>query len=282
MSNALKRDFGHSQLEWHECGNPQGDLLFFLHGYPDSPSTWDKQIEFFAKDFLCLTPFNRGVSADAPKANYSAHSRDSVVMDLLALAREKNPHGTKKVFCVGHDLGAPLAARFARLLGPQLGGLILINGVSLPQMRHRLSQPAQLMRSWYIYPILVPLLSELAVRIAPKFLLRHAERTGGMPPELAEEGANSPQQLLEPLKQYREYFWEMWSAEDEVSERIDQPLLMLFGNKDPFLTCPTMDEARLLGHDSQVRIVEGHHWLHREKSAEVNQVIDGFIRSARP
>ncbi len=279
---SLYKDFGHSELQWKEYGNPNGDLLFFLHGYPDSPSTWDRQVEYFSKEYFCLTPFNRGVGEAGAKASHSSHRRDSLVMDLLALAKDKNPQGIRNVFCIGHDLGAPLAARFARLLGEQLAGLILINGISLSQMRGRLSQPAQLLKSWYIYPILLPGLSEMMVRLAPQWLLRHAEKYGGLPHELAEEGLRSPQQLLAPLKQYREYFWEMWESSNPVSERIDRPLLMLFGNKDPFLMCPTMDEARALGHDSQVRILQGNHWLHREKADEVNHFIHGFIKSSLP
>jgi len=269
------------RLQWKESGKPDGDLILFLHGFPDSPTTWESQVEYFSKDFLCLAPYNRGVAPDSAHEKPSAHRRDSHVLDLLSLVKEKDPQGTRRVFCVGHDLGAPIAARLARLLGPRLGGLVLINGVSLSQMRRRLTQPKQLLKSWYIYPILVPGVPETLLRFVPKSWLEKARRTAGMPDALAREGTDSPNQLREPLEQYRQYFWEMWDEADPVSERIDRPLLMLFGNHDPFLTLPTMDEARLLGHDAQVRILEGAHWLHLDRAEEVNSFLGSFFEESK-
>ncbi len=273
-------DFGHSRLEWKETGNPDGDILFFLHGYPDSPETWDQQLSFFAKKYLCIAPFNRGVGPRHANEKNSAHSRDSFVLDLLGLVKKLDPGGKKKIACIGHDLGAPLAARFARLLGDRLSALVMIGGVSLSQMKRRMTQPKQWLKSWYIYPMLVPGVVETVLKHMPKSLLNFSQKQAGLPPRLATEWEKSPHQLLEPIKQYREYFWEMLASSDPVSERIEQPLLMLFGNHDPYLVAPTMDEARLLGHHSQVRILEGSHWLHQEKSAQVNFHIDQFIKEA--
>jgi pimeloyl-ACP methyl ester carboxylesterase len=273
-------DFGHSRLEWKETGPADGDLLFFLHGYPESPSTWDQQLKYFSGQYLCVAPFNRGVGHHSLKEKTSAHGRDSLVLDLLGLVKIIDPDGRRKVACVGHDLGAPLAARFARLLGDRLSVLVMTGGISLSQMKRRLHQPKQWLKSWYIFPILIPGVMETVLKHTPKFLLDLSQRKSGMPDRLAEEWHKDPQQLLEPLQQYREYFWEMLVKSDPVSERIEQPLLMLFGNRDPYLIAPTMDEARLLSHHSQVRILEGGHWLHEEKAAQVNAYIDQFIKEA--
>ncbi len=275
------QDFGHSSFEWRESGSADGDLIVFLHGYPDSPSSWDHQIAHFAKRYLCLAPYNRGVGRVGAGEKASTHSVDSHVLDLLSLVKQKDPLNERRIFCVGHDLGGPIAARLARLLGDRLGGLVLINSLSLSQMRGRLKQPRQLLKSWYIYPILVPGLTETMLRVTPKKWMAKARTLAGMPAELSRESDTSPNQLIEPLQQYRQYFREMWRTEDAVSERIDRPLLMLFGNKDPFLASPTMDEARLLGHDAQVRIVEGAHWVHLDKAADVNSFLESFFEEAK-
>jgi len=279
------QDFGHSQLEWRESGNAEGDIVVFLHGFPDSPSTWDHQIAHFSKKYFCLAPYARGTGQQSSGPEKSTHSVGSHVLDLLALVKLKDSSNSRRVFCVGHDLGGPIAARFARLLGDRLGGLVLINSVSLSQMKRRLRRPSQLLKSWYIYPILVPGVSETVLRLLPAKLVEAIQRKAGMPAELARENSGSTQQvahhIIEPLQQYRQYFREMWEDGDPVSERIDRPLLMLFGNHDPFLALPTMDEARLLGHDAQVRIVEGAHWVHLDKSADVNAYLDLFFDEAK-
>ncbi len=279
------QDFGHSQLEWRESGNAEGDVIVFLHGFPDSPSTWDHQIAHFSKNYFCLAPYARGTGQHAGGPEKTVHSVGSHVLDLLGLIKLKDPSAQRRIFCVGHDLGGPIAARFARLLGDRLGGLVLINSVSLSQMRQRLRRPAQLLKSWYIYPILFPGVSEAVLRFLPAKVVEAMQRKAGMPAELARESSGSLRQvahhIIEPLQQYRQYFREMWRDGDPVSERIDRPLLMLFGNHDPFLTLPTMDEARLLGHDAQVRIVEGAHWVHLDQAPDVNSFLDLFFEEAK-
>eukprot|EP01084_Bolivina_argentea_P219592 372415_1 len=45
-----------TELETYRYGNEKsGNILFFIHGFPDNHSLWNGQIEHFKNDYLCYT-----------------------------------------------------------------------------------------------------------------------------------------------------------------------------------------------------------------------------------
>ena len=45
-----------TNLETYIIGNKNADeILFFIHGFPDNHTLWDKQIQYFKSEYLCIT-----------------------------------------------------------------------------------------------------------------------------------------------------------------------------------------------------------------------------------
>jgi pimeloyl-ACP methyl ester carboxylesterase len=154
---------------WLEEGENKKPILLMLHGYPDDPSTWDFQAEFFKSHFHVIRPFNRGVEPSEPSERISRYGLDGASSDLLDILQEIDPEKTRKIICVGHDLGAVLAWNLAPLLGARLSALIIFNGLSLNQFVRRFSSLQQQRQSWYIYFMQIPFLPEFLI----KYSLKH-------------------------------------------------------------------------------------------------------------
>jgi pimeloyl-ACP methyl ester carboxylesterase len=59
--------------------------------------------------------------------------------------------------------------------------------------------------------------------------------------------------------------------------RLRTPVLLLWGSRDAFLLPPTAEEWEPFAADVTTRILPAGHWIHRERAAEVNRLIDDFF-----
>jgi pimeloyl-ACP methyl ester carboxylesterase len=93
----------------------RGPLALLLHGFPDTPYTWDAvRPALAAAGFRAVTPFTRGYApTEIPREE--AYDADTLGRDALALIEAL---GEEKAFLVGHDWGAS-AAYSAAGLGPE-------------------------------------------------------------------------------------------------------------------------------------------------------------------
>jgi pimeloyl-ACP methyl ester carboxylesterase len=93
----------------------RGPLVLLLHGFPDTPHTWDAvRPALAAGGFRAVTPFTRGYAPTEIPAT-EAYDADTLGQDALALIAAL---GEEKAYLVGHDWGAS-AAYAAAGLGPE-------------------------------------------------------------------------------------------------------------------------------------------------------------------
>jgi len=91
-----------------------GPLVLLMHGFPDTPYTWDRVMPEVARaGFRAVAPFMRGYHPTAIPAD-RAYDTDTLGRDALALIEAL---GETQAIVVGHDWGA-LAAYTAASLAP--------------------------------------------------------------------------------------------------------------------------------------------------------------------
>ena len=93
----------------------RGPLVLLLHGFPDTPQTWDAvRPALAAAGYRAVTPFLRGYAPTAIPAD-GVYDSDTLGRDALALIEAL---GEQHAVVVGHDWGAS-AAYSAATLGPE-------------------------------------------------------------------------------------------------------------------------------------------------------------------
>src|SRR5580698_9273016 len=80
-----------------------GPLVLLVHGFPDTPHTWDAvRPAVAALGYRVVTPFTRGYYPTAIPAD-GAYDSDTLGRDVLALIPAL---GETRAIAVGHDWGA--------------------------------------------------------------------------------------------------------------------------------------------------------------------------------
>jgi len=101
----------------------QGPALVFVHGFPLSRGTWQRQVESFRSSHRVLAPDLRGFGdSDAP-ADAAPLPMSQFAADVHALLEEL---GTGPVVLAGHSMGGYVALAFARQFPESVRGLVLV------------------------------------------------------------------------------------------------------------------------------------------------------------
>lgn len=266
---------------WLEAGPEDAPLALFFHGFPDAAECWEYQFQGLSDRYRVIAPYARGAGPSEKATRLHRYAPDSAALDALAILDEVDPTRKRKVFIVGHDLGSVHAWHMAQLLGRRAAGLVVINGLSVAQMARRWKNPRQLVKSWYMAAMQVPVLPETLFRAFPARLLKYAHKRGGLRPEFRPPLPKVRAALEGPLNQYRAFAREIPKALLHKTRRLTCPVLVLFGKDDAFLEPPTHEELARDAARLTIRILPGNHWLHRQDHEKVNKLLaDFFTRSA--
>ena len=253
-----KKTIRHLDTTWleHRPVNPK-DIILFLHGFPDTAHVWEKQLDRFAtEDHIVVAPFSRGISQSASSNQLHRYGTQAQCLDMREILAEVDPSEKLPLWIVGHDLGVVYAWQCARFFGKRTQGLVVLNGMNLRQMLLRMKNPVQLAKSWYVFLMQLPVIPEwLVSRMQDKIT---PEAAGG-------------------IQQYRAFAREMPALISNKPKRIKCPLLVIWGNNDPYLVSPTLDELEAEAANPVVRMLESGHWVQKEKPNEVNKFIETFI-----
>ena len=261
---------------WIQRGqaNANEPHFLFLHGFPDSARSWNKQMEVFSEKTLTIAPFGRGVGPSELGSSSERFTFDAIALDLLKVLDYVQMNAQATWVVVGHDVGAAQAFHLGRLLGDRLHSLVLINGVSLDMMVRRMTNIKQLRKSWYIGMFQIPFVSE--------FLFEHFGGTAlARSIGSAFESEFNAKESASVLRQYRYAVLDALKTIKNPPPKLQVPLLVLWGKNDAFLETPTLDELERVAVRPELRILEGGHWIHREQPERVNELIERFVREAK-
>lgn len=260
------------------AGPEAGPPVILLHGFPDFWYGWRHQIRALAKaGYRVLTPDQRGYNLTAKRGPYNLAA---VTVDVLALIAAA---GYERVRLVGHDWGGAVAWMFAAMYPERLERLAVLN---LPHplaglRRFGRLDLRQLLRSWYIGVIQLPLLPEALLSRNQYAGLKTALRASARPGIFTDEDLahytaawSQPGALPAMLAWYRA-FWmtgRFVMANRRRLARIQPPALVLWGERDQALvpefaaeSGPYLEQGRV------VTLPEATHWLQMEFPDTVNQ-----------
>ncbi|XXY46504.1 alpha/beta fold hydrolase [Sorangium sp. So ce269] len=250
----------------HYVAQGVGELVVFLHGFPDSWYLWRHQLEELGRDHMAVAPDLRGFNLSSKPAAIDAYRVTRLVDDVRALAESL---GRRKLTLVGHDLGGMIAWSFAARYPEYLDRLVIVNAPHPAVLRRELRRdPAQRAALDYVARFRAPDAEQVLAADGYASLLqsRFGEREGRRPVAPEEREAYlaawaQPGALTGALSYYRVMGDVGVFPEEGATPVIQTPTLVLWGERDRMALPGNLDGLGAYVTDLKiVRIPDGGHW----------------------
>jgi pimeloyl-ACP methyl ester carboxylesterase len=266
-----------------------GPLVICLHGFPDSAHTWRHLLPRLADaGYRAVAPFLRGYAPTEVPSDGRFQTASSA-MDALAL-RDALGGGPDSVI-IGHDWGAVITHIAANVRPDAFAKVVTMavppgNAVGVAF----LSNLAQIKRSWYMFFFQHPFADFVVGANDLAYIdMLWADWSPGFDAteelELLKPSLRDPANLQAALGFYRATLGAgyndpaLQSAQDMSSTIPPQPLLYIHGRTDGCMGSEVAEFAAAeLTPNARARFIDGAgHFMHLEKSAEVNDIILSFL-----
>jgi epoxide hydrolase 4 len=276
-------NLGDVRLHYVEAG--EGPLVILLHGFPEFWFSWRHQIPaLVAAGFRVVAPDMRGYNLSSKPREVTDYRIDKLAGDIPALIRER---GERRAFVVGHDLGGAVAWYTAMLHPGVVERLAILN---LPHPRRFLSgiaNPAQLLRSWYLFFFQLPWLPEATFRSWQPAMCSLPRALGSdrfSTEDLAEYKAAwaQPGAARGMINYYRAGFWETTAATLAGLRPVHAPTLVIWGERDVYLRKQLAEPSRddVPGLERVERLPNASHWVQQHEPERVSNLLIDFCKSA--
>lgn len=272
------------RLHFVEAGT--GPLVVLLHGFPEFWYSWRRQIgPLVAAGSRVVALDQRGYNLSGKPPGVHAYRVERLVDDVAGLILAL---GESAADVVGHDWGGAIAWMLAIRHPLRVRRLAVLNGPHPRRMAEELRLPRQLRRSWYMFLFQLPWLPEwLLARDGFRGLLSTMSRdvvTAGAfsDADLAAYRAAiaMPGALTSALNYYRALFRRNPLALLRQLSRIDQPSLLIWGERDGYLGLPlTEGLSRWVAELRVERIPDAGHWVQLDVPERVNALLIDFLNS---
>ncbi len=240
----------------------EGPLALALHGFPDTPHSWDHLRPRLARaGYRVVTPWTRGYHpTEAPAEDADQRT---LAEDALALIDVLGDDG-RCALLIGHDWGASAAYGAAALAPERIDRLVTIG---IPHPRSLKPQLSKLWTVRHFFAFKMPgapgrfaknefaALTPLCLRWSPTWELTNQELAP------VRECFSHPEALNAAFGYYRKM---PLSPPDHIGT-IDVPTISFAGTDDPIVDVDNYESAaRFYSADYAVETMPGGHFMHRE------------------
>ena len=268
-----------------QAGDPNGELVILLHGFPEFWYGWRKQIEYLAAaGYWVWAPDQRGYNLSEKPQGIDAYKISTLAADIVGLidAAER-----EQAYVVGHDWGAAVAWTVAIRHAERVKKLAILN-VPHPKIMQQtiMSSPAQMLKSWYIGFFQLPLIPELFSSagdfyFSAQALLKTSKPGTFSAADMAEyvRAWQQPGALSSMINWYRAMGRRLDDGAFSANPRVTVPTIIIWGAQDRFLERGMAQASTTLCADARVIYFEdATHWVQHEKPNEVNALLSEFLR----
>jgi pimeloyl-ACP methyl ester carboxylesterase len=277
-------DLGDVRLHYVEAG--EGPLVLLLHGFPQFWYQWRHQIPALVEaGFRVVAPDMRGYNLSDKPLGVRAYRVELLARDVERLILAC---GEQTAVVVGHDWGA-IAAWIAAMRHPERVEKLAILNVPHPaRSLDGLLSPMQLLRSSYMFFFQIPRLPEEVIRAGDFALLRSVFRSDPVQPEAltAEDIERYIEAIAQPgvLTASLNYYRALLRNPREMRallQRVEAPVLVIWGEKDRFLSRRLAEPPRLWVPNliRVKRLPDASHWVAEDRPLEVNTLLLDFLLS---
>ena len=273
----------------HYVEQGKGDLILFLHGFPEFWYSWKDLLADFGRDHHAVALDMRGYNLSAKPEPVDAYRVPVIVEDVRALAENLK---AKKFVLVGHDWGGVIAWAFAAQHPEMLEKLVIINAPHPTVFARELANnPAQQKASEYFNLFTSPQAEEiLSANNYAGMLQAFGSALNEEDQKQYLAAWNQPGGLTGGLNFYRaaQLRSPVGAPPGEAAKApaiqplapITTPTLVIWGEKDTALLTGNLDGLDQFVKPLKIeRIPDGSHWVVHEKPALVIERIRKFLKT---
>ncbi len=281
-------DVGEVRLAISEEGDPSGEPVILLHGFPEISHSWRRQLPALAAaGYHAVAPDLRGYGdSDRPPA-VDDYLAPKLVGDIMGLIRAL---GHESAHIVGHDWGGGLAWGLAGNLPAAVRSLTILNApVGVVSARLRREDAAQRAKSWYMLLFQFPGVAETWLSADDfanfrAFVFDTAAPEAFPPQErevyvaaLKKDGA-----LTAALNWYRANMPPAsWLRDPPDPPPVTAPTMIIWGEADAYMDPILLERsaATVTGPLRIERLPGVSHWVQQEAPDRVNELLIDFLGS---
>jgi pimeloyl-ACP methyl ester carboxylesterase len=260
--------FAHDDMEFQylERGDPDGEPIVLLHGFPQDAETWLPTMDLLASaGYRVLALNQRGYSPAATPKPIWQYRLSKLMSDAAALITDVV--GTS-VHLVGHDLGAEVAWNMAAARPHLLRSLTTISTPHPRALVHAFLTSNQAIRSWYITFFQLPLIPERVFRAKQGAIAVDLLQWTGLPLLYAERYARRLLQTGEALDGAINWYraFPLTPSLSLATPSVSTPTMYIWSSGDSVVSRAGADHtSRYVTGPYDFRIMENvSHWIPEE------------------
>jgi epoxide hydrolase 4 len=264
-------------------GPEDGPLIVMLHGFPEFWYSWRYQIKAFAAaGYRTVAVDQRGYNLTDKRGPYDVFT---LAGDVVGLVRAL---GHERAVVMGNDWGGVLAWVLGARHPDIVERLIVLNAPhpSAGLMALRSMYLPQVLKSWYVLAFQIPVVPEvlLSVNDFELFARILKQQTKGAigDEEIGyfKRAWSQPGALTAGVDWYRTSLRTCWMRGRLKDLTVRIPSLLIWGDRDAYLTTRTAEWTRHYVADLEVAYIRGaSHWVQQHSPEIVNRYALDFLRS---
>lgn len=277
---------GDVRLAVAEAGDPAGEPVVLLHGFPELSHSWRHQLPALAAaGYHAVAPDLRGYGGSDRPAAVEAYAAPLLVGDVAGLI---GALGHDSAHVVGHDWGGSIAWGLAGNRPGLVRSLTILNAPQGPvSARLRREDRGQQAKSWYMLLFQFPGVAEAWLSDDDFANLRDfvfgTAAPGAFPPEdrrvfvdaLRRDGA-----LTAALNYYRANMPpSSWLRDPPDPPEITVPTMIIWGEADAYMDPLLLERsaATVTGPLRVERLPGVSHWVQQEAPGRVSELLLDFL-----
>lgn len=255
-------------------GNPEGETILLVHGWPDSHHLWDGVAPLLRDRFRLVAIDNRGAGKSSNPKSFRDFRLTEMASDYVAVADAVSPD--KPVHVLGHDWGS--VAIWEAICDPELehrfSSFTSVSGPSAHHMskwvRSRFGNPTpknlalalgQIGSLLYMFGSMTPVIPNVLLKLT---MNERRWRTGlslaeGAPVEDIHLGPTFMSDITRTLRVYRANALPAMLHPQDRHTRV--PVQVIVGTRDPAVRQSNYDDELKWNQQTWRRVLDGGHWL---------------------
>ncbi|MEF3353160.1 alpha/beta hydrolase [Paenibacillus sp. GYB006] len=255
----------------------EGELVIFLHGFPESSIIWEETMsKLAALGYRCLAPDQRGYSDGARPDGYENYSLRKLSADVIGFANVMGCSG--KFHLVGHDLGAAVGWSVVTLYPERIQTWTAMSVPHWDAYKWALeNDPVQKQKGAYVSKFMEPDVPESLIAANDYAVLRHLWE--GFDQETLEDYMrifSQPEARTAVINWYRG----IMQVEEQIPYGdVETPTAFIWGNEDLALARAGVEKSHtyMKGYYDFHELNAGH-WLTQFNEPEVSEIILNHIQ----